>query len=80
VKLSDQVLIGWLVMMRHAYENDVSAILPPLVIAELQMRGWLAPFEGTDWDGKTFCDITPAGEALIDLNGAEYGMQTLEEA
>lgn len=75
MKVSENNLIGWLCMIRHAMSNDEACFVPTSVLRQLAERGWLETDPERDWDGKHHAHVTDAGCAVSDLNGPEWGIE-----
>lgn len=78
--LSDEVLTVWLCMIANSYENEECAFIPHRVMKQLETKGWMSGPDEPTWDGKIPRGLTPAGQMIVDLNGPECGIETLEEA
>jgi len=74
----DEMLIGWLVAVYHHFDHGKNALTPPAIQDALVAKGWLAVDE-RQWDGTYEAYLTDAGEAVVYLNHAEYGLEFLEE-
>lgn len=75
----DEVLTVWLVMMDYQFvsQDDPSFYTPNHIQAALIEKGWLV--QGPEnWKGQTEVDITEAGNAVVDLHGADFGLDAFE--
>lgn len=77
--MNEQVLTGWLCMIRLNFEGERSPFVPTRVQEALTARGWLDVESEAGWDGEHNSSITDAGYAITDLNGAEWGIDTIPE-
>jgi hypothetical protein len=77
----DQHLIAWLCIMEYNFtqDDDPSFHIPSNVRDALEERGWVYVESEEDWQGLRNAVLTDAGRAVIDLNGAEWGLETLSE-
>lgn len=72
-------LIGWLCVLHFQWMEDKSIEMPGCIHEALVERGWYTYSPEPDWDGKHFANITPAGRAIIDLHGPDWGINTIPE-
>lgn len=77
--IPEHVLIGWLCFLVNNYDEDLTVALPFAVRDALKDRGWFAQDAELDWKGQRPGWITPAGRAVFDLNGADWGIDTIPE-
>ena len=77
--ISDDKLIAWLCITEHQYACGANINIPVEVIAGLEARGWARQDKEPDWKGAHDLYITAAGQSLIDINGADYGVATIPE-
>lgn len=72
-------LIGWLCMIHFnlAREEKVAFWLPDTVKRAIEDAGWIEYDEDPNWEGSWGSVLTPAGIAVVDLNGAEWGLNPL---
>jgi hypothetical protein len=76
----DEMLIGWLCILRHNFDNEFSMTVPDYVSDALISRGWLVKEDdAADWDGKWNAHITDAGIAITDINAADWCIGTALE-
>lgn len=78
--IAEDRLIAWLCIMHWQWTNDTPLHMPGEVHEALVARGWYTYNPEPDWDGHHFANVTPAGRAVIDLNGPEWGLNTLQES
>jgi len=76
----DEILVCWLVMMDYQFtqQDEPSFVTPEHIQRALVERGWLVE-ENRNWKGQTEVDITTAGLAIVDLHGADYGLNTIPD-
>ena len=77
--IADDKLIGWIVMVRLAFDGDRDPFLPTIVQRHLVERGWLEIDPEPQWNGHKQAHITDAGLAVTDLHGPEWGIDTMPE-
>lgn len=85
MKLSDEKLTGWLVMMAHQARAGTAGGCPKEVAAQFVERGWmkveLCPVQiGARVENIEALILTEAGRARVDLESAEWGCDALEGA
>lgn len=74
--LSDAALIAWLVIFDYEDTDESSFTVPHPVRDALVARGWLTLSGQHNWKGQQLVAITPAGRAQIDINAADFGLDT----
>lgn len=77
--ISEDKLIAWLVFLNNQWNEDEVACAPVDVMSELRKRGWVES-DDPDWQGRKPSCLSPAGQAIYDLNAPDYGIETLEES
>lgn len=73
--MNDQVLTGWVCVIWHQQAFDTPLHVPYVIRDALISRGWFQYEIG--WDGVQVGGVTEAGETVAELNGAEWGIDTL---
>lgn len=79
--ISEDHLIGWLVMIRLSYDAEREPWVPRVVQDELGRLGWLEFSSGAR--GARHATITDEGLKVTDLEGPEWGVDgtfVLEES
>lgn len=61
-------------------DEKVCLWLPTRIKDELVARGWVQADEAPDWEGSTGTAVTAAGQIIVDLHGAEWGLDTIPAA
>lgn len=78
--ITELQMIGWLCFMRNQHECGDTARVPRAVLDALIARGWMEKPDEPDWQGREACSPTPAGCAITDLHGPDWGLDTIPEA
>jgi len=75
--ITEERLIGWLCMIDNQWSHDIPCFIPSEIGHALCAKGWIDVDAEPDWDGQRASRMLPAGAAIVDLNGAEWGMNMI---
>lgn len=77
--IAEANLVGWMCMVHNQWTHDIPCFIPEEIGKALMSKGWIAVEPKDDWDGKRPTKVLPAGALVIDLNGPDWGIQTIPE-